>query len=98
VRARISASFSRFLPSPDALATRVGDEIVLVHTRTDKIYVLNRTGARVWELIGAALDRHEVAGRLADEFQARPDEIGREVDALIDALVEGRLLVGRHED
>ena len=92
-----SAPFSRFSPSEDALAARVGDEIVLVHTRTDKIYVLNKTGARVWELLGAALDRGEVAGRLADEFEAAPDEIAREVDALIDALVEGRLLVGRQD-
>jgi hypothetical protein len=93
-----STSFSRFEPSADALATRVGDEVVLVHTRTDQIYVLNRTGARVWELLGAALDRREVAGRLADEFEAEADEIAREVDALIDALVDGRLLVGRPED
>ena len=93
----VTAAFSRFEPSADALATRVGDEIVLVHTRTDKIYVLNRTGARVWELLGAALDRREVAGQLADEFEAGPDETAREVDALIEALVEGRLLVGRQE-
>ncbi len=92
-----SAPFSRFQPSEDALATRVGDEIVLVHTRTDKIYVLNKTGARVWELLGAALARGEVAGRLADEFDAARDEIAREVDALIGALVEGRLLVERQD-
>ena len=92
-----AAPFPRFEASADALATRVGDEIVLVHTRTDKIYVLNRTGARVWELLGAALDRREIAGRLADEFEAGSEEIAREVDALVDALVEGRLLVERQE-
>jgi hypothetical protein len=92
----VSASaVERFEPSADALATRVGDEIVLVHTRTDKIYVLNRTGARVWELLGDAPDRGQLAARLAEEFDATPDQLTGEVDALIDALVEGRLIVGR---
>ena len=59
---------ARFRTSPDALATRVGDEIVLVHTVTDQIYVLNRTGARVWELLCDELDRTEIESRLAGEF------------------------------
>ena len=29
----------------------VGDEVVLVHLRTNRIYTLNRTGARFWELL-----------------------------------------------
>jgi hypothetical protein len=93
-----SSAAERFEPSADALATRVGDEIVLVHTRTDKIYVLNRTGARVWELLDGALERGQLAERLADEFDATPDQLAREVDALIDALLEGHLIVGRRHD
>ena len=85
----------RLVPSPDALATRVGDEIVLVHTVTDKIYVLNRTGARVWELLANAADRAEIERALADEFDAQGAPVGDEVGALIDALVEGRLVTER---
>lgn len=85
----------RLVPSPDALATRVGDEIVLVHTVTDKIFVLNRTGARVWELLAGAADRAEIERTLADEFDAAGAPVGDEVRALIDALVDGRLVTER---
>lgn len=88
---------ARFRASPDALATRVGDEIVLVHVGTDQIYVLNRTGARVWELLTADVDRARLTDRLLDEFDAPRAELTTEVDALIRSLLEGRLLTP-HED
>lgn len=83
---------ARFRASPDALATRVGDEIVLVHTVTDRIYVLNRTGARVWELLCDELDRTEIESRLADEFDVALADLAAEVGGLIAALVESRLI------
>lgn len=82
----------RFRASPDALATRVGDEIVLVHTVTDQIYVLNRTGARVWELLCGELDRTEIESRLAGEFDVAHADLASEVDALIASLLESRLI------
>jgi hypothetical protein len=82
----------RFRASPDALATRVGDEIVLVHTATDQIYVLNRTGARVWELLCDALDRTEIESRLAGEFDVGHTDLAAEVGGLIASLVESRLI------
>jgi hypothetical protein len=82
----------RFRASPDALATRVGDEIVLVHTVTDQIYVLNRTGARVWELLCDELDRTEIESRLAAEFDVTHADLAAEVGGLITSLVERRLI------
>ena len=82
----------RFRASPDALATRVGDEIVLVHTATDRIYVLNRTGARVWELLCGDLDRTEIESRLAEEFDVAHADLAAEVDSLLASLVESRLI------
>jgi hypothetical protein len=82
----------RFRASPDALATRVGDEIVLVHTVTDRIYVLNRTGARVWELLCGELDQTEIESRLAGEFDVADAALSAEVGGLIASLVESRLI------
>ena len=73
----ISPLSGRFRASPDALATRVGEEIVVVHTRTDKIYVLNRTGARVWELVTGDLGPVEIAERLEGEFEVARERGGR---------------------
>jgi len=88
----------RFRPSPDALATRVGDEIVLVHTGTDQIYVLNRTGARLWELLCADRDRGEIERRLLDEFEVAPAELASEVEALIGSLLDGELITAIGDD
>ena len=45
----MSVASVHFAASADALATRVGDEIVLVDLKTDRVYSLNRTAARIWE-------------------------------------------------
>jgi hypothetical protein len=85
----------RFRPSPDALATRVGDEIVLVHTGTDQIYVLNRTGARIWDLMCAGRAVPEIERDLLGEFDAVPGEVTAQVDDLVASLARGRLIAPR---
>jgi len=83
---------ARFHASADTLATRVGDEIVLVHTGTDQIYVLNRTGARLWELLCANRDRAEIERQLLDEFEVAPALLASQVEELIASLLEGNLI------
>ena len=87
---------SRFQPSPDTVATHVGDEIVLVHLKTDRIYVLNRTGARLWELLSADCDRTEIQQRMLDEFDVGPTELERQLDELL-ALLAGDSLITVNE-
>jgi len=82
----------RFRASADALATRVGDEIVLVHTGTDQIFALNRTGARVWELLCDQLDLAEIESRLAAEYESSPAELASHVRELIASLLGERLI------
>lgn len=83
---------ARFRASADALATRVGDEIVLVHTATNQIYALNRTGARVWELLCGELPRGEIEARLGEEFDAARAELSADVGHLIASLLDSRLI------
>jgi hypothetical protein len=82
----------RFRASADALATRVGDEIILVHTETDQIYALNRTGARVWELLCGELDRAEIEAQLRGEFDVTRAELSQDVGHLIARLLESRMI------
>ena len=82
----------RYVPSRQTMSTRVGGEIVLIHLGTDKIYVLNRTGARVWELLAAACDRSEIEVRLLREFDVPPDALCTELDALLTSLMDSELL------
>ena len=89
----MSAVSSRFRASPDAVATRVGDEIVLVHMKTDQIYSLNRTAARVWDLLCADCDRAEIERRMLDEFEVPSAELAGAIDDLVSSLVRGDLIV-----
>ena len=83
----------RFRSSPDALATRAGDEIVLVDMKTDRIYSLNRTAARAWELLCADCDRGEVERRMLAEFDVTQGELAEAIDELVVSLTQNGLLV-----
>lgn len=88
----MSSTPARFRSSPDALATRVGDEIVLVDLKTDKIYSLNRTAARIWELMCADCDRAEVERRMLEEFDVARGELAEAIDELVKSMTQDGLL------
>ena len=73
----------RFRVNPDAVAQRVGEEIVLVHLTTDRMYVLNETGARAWELLCAGHDAPAIRQRMLQEFEVSPNQIADELDHLV---------------
>jgi hypothetical protein len=83
---------ARFSASPDALTTRVGDEIVLVDLRTDRIYSLNRTAARAWELMCEGRERAEVERWMLAEFEVTPGELAEAIDELVSSLTKEGLL------
>jgi len=89
----MSAISARFRSSPDALATRVGEEIVLVDLKTDQIYSLNRTAARIWELLCADCDRAEVERRMLEEFDVTPGQLAEAIDEVIMSMTQDGLLV-----
>jgi len=80
-------------PAADVVARRLGDSAVLVRLSTNRIYELNDTGARLWELLeqGASIDT--AVATLVTEFAAPHDDIARDVDALIRDLTEHGLIV-----
>jgi len=84
---------ARFRSSPDAVATRVGDEVVVVDLKTDKIYSLNRTAARIWELVCADCDRVEVERRMLEEFDVTPSQLAEAIDELVISMMQNGLLL-----
>lgn len=76
----------------DVVARRLDDEVVLVHLATNRIYALNPTGARFWELLAEGVERPEIVRRLCAEFAVEPDEVEREVSALSAELSKAGLV------
>ena len=89
----MSSMAARFRSSPDAVATRVGDEVVVVDLKTDKIYSLNRTAARIWELVCADCDRVEVERRMLEEFDVTPSQLAEAIDELVISMMQNGLLL-----
>jgi hypothetical protein len=85
-------------PDPDVIGQRIGDECVLVHPRTDRIYALNRTGARVWELLNAGYDRARVHEQMLQEFEVSPAQLARDIDAVLTSLQHEGLVTAQTEE
>jgi len=71
---------------PDVLARRLGDAVVLVHLHTNRIYELNTTGARIWELLQEGRTIDQVTNDLREEFETNDVDLRTEIDRLIDGV------------
>jgi hypothetical protein len=79
-------------PSEDVVFRRVEDEVVLVNMRTNEIFALNATAARLWELLSQGNDRASAEARLLEEFEVSEGELKAEVDAFFGLLEREGLL------
>ena len=73
-------------PNPDVASRRLGDEVVLVHLRTNRIFSLSPTGARFWELLSDGRTRPEIEAALLDEYDVSREQVSTEIDSLVTML------------
>jgi coenzyme PQQ synthesis protein D (PqqD) len=79
-------------PSPDVVAQRLGDEVVVVHLQTNQIFVLNRTGARFWELLGDGATVDELKEKILTEFEVEEGQLGNELEDFVAVLSKEKLI------
>jgi len=70
-------------PSAHVVARAVGESAVLVHLQTNRIYELNATGSRIWELVESGASDSEVFQRLSDEFAVSTEVAQLDFNALL---------------
>ena len=80
-------------PSPEVISKRLDEATVLVHIPTNRIFELNETGTRVWELLGQGLDTNTIVGFLVEEFDVDKARASNEVNDLLIQLRTKDLLV-----
>jgi hypothetical protein len=80
---RAPGSPDRLRQSPDVVSRRLDRAGVLVHLPTNRIFELNETGIRLWELIRDEGDTHRIVNRLAVEFDVDVERANREVRDLL---------------
>jgi len=70
----------------------VGDEVVLVDLKTNRIFALSPTGARFWELLSEGRSRPEIENVLLKEYAVSGEAVSAEIDLLL-ATLRGERLV-----
>lgn len=76
----------------DVVAERMGGEIVLVHLRTNKIYELNGTAARIFELMRQGAGRGELEEALRREYAVEPRRLAASLERLLGELSAAGIL------
>ncbi len=79
-------------PRADVVARRMGRTGVLVDLRTSRIFEMNNTAARVWELLSRSLTPTQIVSSLAREFAVDESALGRELARLLGQLDHEGLL------
>jgi len=77
---------------PEVLARQVGEETVMLDLAKGAYFGLDSVGARIWQLLQEGKSLEEVRDAMADEYDAPPEEIERDLLALADNLLSDGLL------
>ena len=89
-------SARRIRQSAQVVSSRLGDAGVLVHLQTNRIFEVNATGLRIWELAGTGRTVGEIEDTLRGEFDVEPARLHTELLELVSELSREGLL--EHDD
>jgi hypothetical protein len=81
--------------SDDVVARRLDDVVILINLKTNRIFELNSTGARLWELISAGSSRDEIDRTMLEEFEVSESELSNAIDLLAGWLAAEGLIASR---
>lgn len=83
--------------APDVLAQKIGDGFVLVHLVSNKIFELNETASRFWELLGTGSNLAEIVDQLCTEFEVDSSQVESEINAMLLSLQQEGLICDDRE-
>lgn len=82
---------------PEVITQHIGKGLVLMNMDTEHFYELDETGKRFWELI-CEFGKIDVAvTKLTIEYEVSENIVNRDMAALLDKLVEFKLIKLQHE-
>jgi hypothetical protein len=72
--------------------TKVEQDAILLNTRTNKYFVLEEVGERLWELLNAGNSLRKSYGMLLDEYDVEPVQLEQDLLSLLAHLTENGLV------
>jgi len=82
-----------YRPNPEAIYQRVGSDVIIINLKNDRIYSLNKTAGRFWELLMAEMTIPEIKKQLVVEFEVDRESLNREIQIVLNNLVQEGLIV-----
>jgi hypothetical protein len=76
----------------------MGDQVVIVHMRTNRIYDLNPTAARLWDLLGAGHTVAEAQEEILREYDVEARQLAVEIEEAVTTMRQRDLLLPRDDD
>lgn len=76
----------------DVVSRKVGDRLVVVNLQTSRIYELNPTASRLWELLETGRDRAELEQAILEEFDVREPDLSVNLDETLTLLTSEGLI------
>ena len=75
----------------------MGDQVVLVHLGTDRIFELNSSAARIWDLLVEGRNQQQIEQSLCEEFQISKDLANRQTNELLASLIAEKIIIVNDE-
>jgi hypothetical protein len=89
----MNAAASAFqVMSDDVVARRLDDVVILINLKTNRIFELNASGARLWELMNAGANRAEIDRTMLEEFDVTESELSNAIETLVGWLAAEGLI------
>jgi hypothetical protein len=79
-------------PNPEVIAKRLDQVTVLVEISTSRMFELNETGTRVWELLSQGFNVEQIVQRLVSEFEVEDSQASEELKILLSQLQDQGLV------
>ena len=79
-------------PTADQAYVTLGDEAILLHTKSRDYFGLTGVAGRIWELIQQRSSVSEIVAALLSEYDVTPDDCERDVERLLSQLTSAGLI------
>jgi hypothetical protein len=79
--------------APDVVVERMDSSALLINLKTNRMFELDQTGARFWDLLTEGLDIEAIKAQLHREYDVDVTVVEREVEELFRNLESEQLVV-----
>lgn len=83
---------SRVTTAPDVMLRVIGDEAVILNLKSELYLGLNPVGTRMWAVLQSAPSIQAAYDSLLAEFNVEPECLRRDMEQLLDQMIEQGLV------